>query len=133
VKTETITNVDTVFIEIKNKSSKVIVGLIYISPGQAIEIDYALSESIFETNCRSEVAVMVDFNLPVTRWGDLLNIHTRSDLYTNLIQSELYQHVNSPTRDNKILALIFSTNENLVNEVKFGPVFADIEGMHVNV
>ena len=124
VKTETITNVDTVFIKIKNKSTKVIIGLIYRPPGQPLEIDHALSESIFETSCRCEVVVMGDFNLPVTRWGDPLNSHTGRDLYTNLLESDLHQHVNKPTRDNNILDLIFSTTQNLVNEVKIGPVFS---------
>ena len=33
VKTETVNNVDAVYVEIKNKSNKVIIGLIYRSPG----------------------------------------------------------------------------------------------------
>ena len=124
VKTGTITNVNTVFVEIKNKSSKVILGLIYRPPGQPLEVDRILSESIFEISCRRETIIMGDFNLPVTRWGDLLNSHTGRDLYTNLLESDLHQYVNRPTRDNNILDLIFSTSENLVNEVNVGPVFS---------
>ena len=124
VKTETVTNVDQVYIEIKGKSNKVIIGLIYRPPGQHIEVDHALSESIFESSCRCEAVIMGDFNLPVARWGDQYNSHTGSDLYTNLLESDLHQHVNKPTRENSILDLILTTTENLVNTVNVGPIFS---------
>ena len=34
VKTQTVSNIDTVFIEVKNKSSKILIGVIYRPPGQ---------------------------------------------------------------------------------------------------
>ena len=85
VKTETFTNVDQVYIEIKGKSNKVIIGLIYRPPGQNIEVDHALSESIFETSCRCETVIMGDFNLPVARWGYPCNSRIGGDLYSNLL------------------------------------------------
>ena len=124
VKTETVANVDQVYIEIKGKSNKVIIGLIYRPPGQHIEVDHALSESIFETSCRGESVIMGDFNLPVAKWGDLYNSHTGSDLYTNLLESDLHQHVHKPTRESNILDLILTTNENLVSKVNVGPIFS---------
>ena len=124
MKTETVTNVDTVYIEIKGKSNKIIIGLIYRPPRQQIEFDHALSESIFETSCRCETVIMGDFNLPVTRWGDPYNSHTGRDLYTNLLESDLHQLVKKPTRENNILDLILATTENLVNEVNVGPIFS---------
>ena len=89
-----------------------------------IEVDQALSESIFEISCRCEAVIMGDFNLPVTRWGNPYNSHTGRDLYTSLLESELHQHVNKPTRENNILDLLLTTTENLVSEVKVGPVFS---------
>ena len=47
VKTENINNIDTVFIEIKNKGNKVIIGLIYTPQGQSADIDHDLFELIF--------------------------------------------------------------------------------------
>ena len=67
---------------------------------------------------------MGDLNLPVTRWGDPLNSHTGRDLYKNLLESNLHQHVNHPTRENNILDLVLSTTENLVSEVNVGPIFS---------
>ena len=124
MKTESIKNVDTVFIELKSKSSKVVIGVIYGPPGQLSVTDHALSNLISEISCRSESVIMGDFNLPVTRWGDPLHSHTGQDLYTSLLESDLYQHVNNPTRVNNILDLVFSTTENLISEVNVGPVFS---------
>ena len=51
---------------------------------------------------------MWDFNLSETRWGDPLHSHTgRRDLCTNLLEGDLHQHVNKPTRDKNILDFIF--------------------------
>ena len=44
--------------------------------------------------------------------------------YTNLQECDFYQCVNKPTRESNILDLIFSTAENLVNEVNIGPAFS---------
>ena len=39
------------------------------------------------------------------------------DLYTNLLESGLSQHVNKPTRGYNVLDLIYLTNDGLVNNV----------------
>ena len=126
VKTETVTNVDILFVEIKNKcgKSKVMLGLVYRPPGQLLENDHKLYELMLETSHRCETVIMGDFNLPVRKWGDPLNSHTGLDLYTNLQECDFYQCVNKPTRESNILDLIFSTAENLVNEVNIGPAFS---------
>ena len=46
------------------------------------------------------------------------------DLYNNLLESGLSQHVNTPTRGDIILDLIFSTNDGLVSNVNTGPEFS---------
>ncbi len=61
---------------------------------------------------------MGDFNLPVVGWGDTL---TSRELYSNLLRSYLYHHVDNPTRDNN---LILSTAENVVNDINVGPIFS---------
>ena len=68
---------------------------------------------------------MGDFNLPVTRWGNPLRLHTAHDLYTNLLESELHQHQHQELmRNYNTLDLIFSISENLVSNVNVGPVFS---------
>lgn len=58
VKIKAITNVDKVFIEIRDKFSKVIVGLIYRPPEQHLEFGHDLSDSIFALSCRHDVVII---------------------------------------------------------------------------
>ncbi len=61
---------------------------------------------------------MRDFNLSVARWGDNLWSHSGYGLCNNILESELHQHVHSPTRDNNILDLVLFTCEDLVTDLK---------------
>ena len=123
---ESVPNVDTLFVDLKNKcgKSKVTIGLVYRPPKQTVENDEKLFDSILEASQRNETIIMGDFNLPVKRWGDNFNSHTGRNLYTNLLESDFHQCVNEPTRGSNILDLILSTTENLVNEVNIGPMFS---------
>ena len=56
--------------------------------------------------------------------GNPISSHSGLDLYDNLLESALSQHVNKPTRDDNILDLIFSTNETLIGNVIVGPEFS---------
>ena len=67
---------------------------------------------------------MGDFNIPVTNWGDDLTAHSGNALYENLQESSLHQHVNHPTRGDNILDLVFTTCDNLVNNVNVGSEFS---------
>ncbi len=67
---------------------------------------------------------MGDFNLPVHRWGDPLDSHSRYDLYSNLQENSLHQLVMHPTRGKNILDLVLTTNENIINNLEVGPVFS---------
>ncbi len=61
---------------------------------------------------------MEDFNLPVAQWGDTLRSHSGYKLYNNILESELHQLVNYPTRDNNILDLVLTTCEDVVTDLK---------------
>ncbi len=67
---------------------------------------------------------MGDFNLPVPWWGNTFLSHFGYDLYNNILEIELHQHVNSPTRDNNILDLVQTTCEYLVTDPKVGLEFS---------
>ena len=56
--------------------------------------------------------------------GRSINSHTGHELYANVLESDLHQHVTRPTRGNSILDLILSTSDNLVNKVNVGPLFS---------
>ncbi len=106
IQTEKINNVDLIFVELRNHNNKVIVCLIYRPPGQSPEADNKLFNVISEICGHFETIVMEDFNLPVAQWGGTLRSHSGYELYNNILESELHQHVNSSTRDNNILDLV---------------------------
>lgn len=119
-----INNIDACYVQIKNKDQKVIIGLIYRPPAQSSNIDEKLYDQIAEISCQGETIIFGDFNLPVARWGEPLNAHAGHDLYTNLQESALHQHVQLPTRGNNILDIILTTDESLVDNVIIGPEFS---------
>lgn len=119
-----INNVDTIFLQLTIRSRKIIIGLIYRPPAQSANIDKDLYDQITEICNSSESVIFGDFNLPVNSWGNPISSHSGLDLYDNLLESALSQHVNKPTRDDNILDLIFSTNETLIGNVIVGPEFS---------
>lgn len=114
----------TVYIEMKGKSNKAIIGLIYRLQGQRIEVDHTLSELFFEPRCRCDSVIMGNFILRVARGDDPYNSHTGRGLYTNLsIECFVSLCLQTDSRNN-ILNLILITTETLVNEVNVLPTFS---------
>ena len=124
VQKEVINNVDVAIVEIKNRSRKVTLALIYRPPRVTSDIDDRLYEQIADISCHTDSIFFGDFNLPVARWGDPLTAHNGRDLYSNLLDSALHQHVNKPTRGINVLDIILSTNDTLVDNVNIGPEFS---------
>lgn len=60
--------------------------------------------------------------MPVARWDDPYSSHEGHNLYTNLLESDL-NYVNNPTTDTNILSHIFTTRENVINEMNVGHIF----------
>ena len=119
-----INNVDTVFIQLTTCLRKLVIGLVYRPPAQSIATDKELYDQITDISNSNETIIFGDFNLPVHSWGSQLTSHSGHALYDCLLESALTQHVNKPTREDKILDLIFSTNETLINNVIVGPEFS---------
>lgn len=67
-----------------------------------------------------ETVVMGDSNLPVERFGDTLRPHSGHEPYNNILESELHQNVNSPSRRNNILDPVLSTCEDHITDQKVG-------------
>ena len=122
--TTKIDNINASYIQLNLQSHKVVIGIIYRPPSQSAATDNQLYEQIAEICCENETVIFGDFNLPIRRWGDTLNAHTGLSLYANLLESSLYQLVEQPTRGENILDLVFTTNENIVRNIKVGPEFS---------
>ena len=63
--------------------------------------------------------------------GNSFKFHMGHELYNNVLESDLSQHVNKPTRSDNILDLIFLTNDGLINNVDTEPEFSTIDHMIV--
>ena len=124
VKKDNINNIDTTVIQVKNRSRKITIGVVYRPPRSSAEADEKLYDLITDITCQSDSVLFGDFNLPVVRWGAPLTAHSGRDLYNNLQDSALHQHVNNPTRGANILDIILTTSENLVNNVVVEPEFS---------
>ena len=116
-----IPNVDIKYIQILSGSEKLILALVYRPPAQNLNVDNELYEQMLDICNHNNAVIFGDFNLPVTEWGGALNSHSGHDLYSNILESSLYQHVHEPTRGENILDIVLSTNENQIDNVEVGP------------
>ena len=113
-----IANVDSLYLLLKdNHGKKIVIGLIYRPPAQPVHTDREIYEQISEICNTEDIVMMGDFNLPVSKWGEPVNLHHGHDLYTNLKESSLTQLVHLPTRGNNILDLVLTTNEDLIENL----------------
>ena len=117
-------NTNFIFVQLKHKSRKVAIGLVYRPPSQVRNIDDELFEKIAEFSSLYESVILGDFNIPVANWGDALTSHSGKTLYENLQESSLHQHITHPTRGDNILDLVFTTCDNLVSNVVIGSEFS---------
>ena len=81
-------------------------------------------EQISDISIHNDAIIFGDFNLPVTVWGGTLNSHSGHELYSNILESSLYQHIHEPTRGETILDIVLSTNDNQINNVDIKPEFS---------
>ena len=121
-----IPNVDALFILLNNHSGKKLaITLTYRPPAQPVQTDSDLFDQISEISDTHEAVIMGDFNLPTAKWGTSLTSHHGHELYSNLKESSLTQFVQSPTRNNHILDLVFGTNEDLIDKLEVGEEFCN--------
>ena len=119
-----ISNIDVKYVQILSGSEKLILVLVYRPPAQNSYVDNELYEQISDICNHNDAIIFGDFNLPVTVWGGTLNSHSGHELYSNILESSLYQHIHEPTRGESILDIVFSTNDNQINNVDIGPEFS---------
>ena len=121
-----IVNIDTLYLILKDKhGKKIAIGLIYRPPAQPVHTDREIYEQISEICNSQDTVLMGDFNLPVPKWGEPINLHNGHDLYANLQESSLTQLVHFPTRGNNILDLVFTTNDDLIENVVVNDEFSN--------
>ena len=119
-----IPNIDVKYVQILSGSEKLILALVYPPPAQNSYVNNELYEQISDICNHNDAIIFGDFNLPVTVWGGTLHSHSGHELYSNILESSLYQHIHEPTRGESILDIVLSTNDNQINNVDIGPEFS---------
>ena len=119
-----ISNIDIKYVQIRSGSEKLILGLVYRPPAQNSNINSELFEQISDICNLNNAVIFGDFNLPVTEWGGTLNSHSGHELYSNILESSLCQHIREPTRGQNILDIVLTTDDNQISNVDIGPEFS---------
>ncbi|KAG5882411.1 hypothetical protein JTB14_008986 [Gonioctena quinquepunctata] len=118
-------NIEQVFISVKSKSKKIIVGSIYLPPKSDATLYESHSNSvdhILATHPEHELYLFGDYNLPTARWSnDEMGVCVESDincashaLCETFAFHNLFQINNIPNCHNTLLDLIFTNNRETV-------------------
>ena len=116
-------NNETVWAELKISNGRTLrVGVVYRPPNLSETLDCILYNEIKSlTNDSTDTIIMGDFNLPLINWNTNQHGDSAGDRFFSFFHENfLHQHVHEPTRDNNILDLVISTDENLVNYLEIG-------------
>ena len=109
---------EAIWCNIATKNSTLTIGLIYRSPNIRQEDDEKLHNAIKEISKR-ECVIMGDFNHGHIQWKSLESVGRDDQQFLLLIQDcFLTQHVLDPTRGGNVLDLVFSSQNELVDNVK---------------
>ena len=116
-----ISNIAVKYVQVLSGSEKLILTVVYRPPAQNSNVDNELYEQISDICNHNDAIIFGDFNLPVTVWGGTLNSHSGHELYSNILESSLYQHIYEPTHGESILDIVLPTNDNQTNNADTGP------------
>jgi hypothetical protein len=110
------TNCETLWINIKAVGGCVKFGVCYRSPKADQDEINSLFEEI-KTHSKGDTIIMGDFNYKDINWKTGFSSGAASNFMDLVKECFLYQHVEEPTRENNILDLVLSTEQDLVQEV----------------
>jgi len=109
---------EAIWCNIVTRHSTLTIGLVYRSPNIGHEEDVKLQNAIKETS-KGECVIMGDFNHGHIQWKSLESAGGDDQQFIFLIQDcFLTQHVLEPTRGGNVLDLVFSSQNELVDNVK---------------
>ena len=109
---------EAIWCNIATKNSTLTIGLIYRSPNIRQEDDEKLHNAIKEISKR-ECVIMGDFNHGHIQWKSLESVGRDDQQFLLLIQDcFLTQHILEPTRGGNVLDLVFSSQNELFDNVK---------------
>ncbi len=108
-------------IKITTSNKPLYITVVYRRPEQTTEEDILMYDALTQIVQNNDAVIVGDFNLPRINWQYHTGLQSESHRLLNFIDDNfLFQHVNQPTRENNILDLVISTQENLVTNTLVG-------------
>ena len=106
------------FCIIENKGEKTLLGICYRTPDSTVDNDAGLF-NLFEQACQdcNNCILMGDFNFRELKWDKPETLPDDHPLINCMHDNFLYQLVDKPTRKENFLDLVFSSDENIVENV----------------
>lgn len=106
---------------------------LYRPPNSSSETDEKIMDYLNDISNNSEIIIVGDINLPVKVWGENYTATNGSFLYTQLLESELSQLVNEPTRGQNILDLLLTNIEGGISKVSMEAPISDHNSLSFNI
>ena len=100
-------------------------GLVYRPPNQSREVDTRLNSFIKEVASKPNCIILGDFNYPEINWKYGVGPEENNDFLETIADNYLTQLVVEPTRGNNILDLVFTSDENIVDNLEVGEHLSD--------
>ena len=119
-KIKTDSKTESLWVDIKEGSQTVVLGLVYRPPNASQEINSSLWQELNRASKYRQICVLGDFNYRNVDW-DLMIGNRESEEFLKVMQDNfLKQLVIEPTRGNNILDLIITNSDDIIEEVDVG-------------
>lgn len=107
---------ESVWCKIALKRGEIIVGNCYKSPTASImEINEMFQ--VLQSVSKQQVVIMGDFNFPNIDWDTYDSDSHGEDFRDLIFDNFLFQHVKQPTRENNVLDLVITSEEEMVEDL----------------
>ena len=109
---------ESLFCTIENNGDKTLLGICYRTPDSTLDNDTGLF-NLFELACEdcNNCIIIGDFNFRELRWDKSETLQDDHPLINCINDNFMYQLVNEPSRNDNFLDLIFSSDENVIENV----------------
>jgi len=109
---------ESLFCTIENNGDKTLLGICYRAPDSSLDSDTGLF-NLFEQACEdcNNCIIIGDFNFRELRWDKPETLPDDHPFISCINDNFMYQLVNEPSRNDNFLDLIFSSDENVVENV----------------
>ena len=107
------------------KRSNIKLGLVYRPPNHPRGLDNELNNFIKEVAAHQDCVILGDFNYPDINWETSIGHEENTEFLETIADSYLTQLVEDPTRGDNILDLVFTSDDNLVENLAVGEHFGD--------